>query len=144
MKVASFDLHTHTNFSDGSLSPIDLLEKAHEYGLDTLAITDHDTVAAYSEETTRHAGKLGISLVPGIELSTRDEDGYRFHILGYGIDLDNPSLKTAIDLMRVRRIDHVRVMHEFLKSLGYVADISGLMTSDATPTKAHVADAVVE
>lgn len=75
------DLHTHTNESDGTDSPIELVEKAHASGLRTLAITDHDTLSAYAAAGPR-AAELGLRLVPGVEISTRARNR-SVHLLAY-------------------------------------------------------------
>jgi len=75
------DLHTHTNESDGTDSPIELVEKAHGLGLRTLAITDHDTLSAYKTAAPR-AAELGLRLVPGVEISTRARNR-SVHLLAY-------------------------------------------------------------
>jgi 3',5'-nucleoside bisphosphate phosphatase len=75
------DLHTHTNESDGTDSPVELVEKAHGAGLRTLAITDHDTLSAYATAQPR-AAELGLRLVPGVEISTRARNR-SVHLLAY-------------------------------------------------------------
>jgi predicted metal-dependent phosphoesterase TrpH len=75
------DLHTHTNESDGSLAPGDLIGAATTAGLRHLAITDHDTFAGY-ERAREPARQAGIELIRGIELSTRD-NGRPIHLLAY-------------------------------------------------------------
>ncbi len=75
------DLHTHTNQSDGSCSPEQLIEEALRAGVGVLGITDHDTFAGY-DQAAEHAVRLGVRLVCGIELSTKLH-GYSAHLLGY-------------------------------------------------------------
>ncbi len=75
------DLHTHTNESDGSCSPEQLIEEAVRAGVGVLGITDHDTFAGY-DQAGEHAARLGVRLVCGIELSTKLH-GYSAHLLGY-------------------------------------------------------------
>lgn len=87
------DLHCHTTASDGKLSPKDLLEKAHGLGITTLAITDHDTVAGF-REALPVAQKLGVQLVPGIELSCVWA-GITIHIVGLNFDPEAPAMKAA-------------------------------------------------
>lgn len=80
------DLHTHTNCSDGSSSPEELLHSAKRVGLRALAITDHDTLAGF-DAALPFAGRCGVELVCGIELSTRFESDsgqtLSMHMLGY-------------------------------------------------------------
>jgi 3',5'-nucleoside bisphosphate phosphatase len=75
------DLHTHTNESDGTLEPVELIREAIRVGLDALGITDHDTFAGY-DRALPVARTDGLDLVCGIELSTKD-DGQTVHLLGY-------------------------------------------------------------
>jgi predicted metal-dependent phosphoesterase TrpH len=75
------DLHTHTNESDGSCSPRELIEAAEYAGVDALGITDHDTFAGY-DQALEAARRAGVTLVCGIELSTKLH-GHSAHLLGY-------------------------------------------------------------
>jgi len=86
-----FDLHTHSNFSDGTLSPADLISRAVEKGVDVLAITDHDTIAAC--EQVAAAGQ-NIELIPGIEFSTQWENT-GIHLLGLNFDVNSPAMQQA-------------------------------------------------
>ncbi len=75
------DLHSHTNKSDGSLAPAELIALAGRKGLRTLAITDHDTLEGY-DEALPHARAAGLELICGVELSTKFH-GQTIHILSY-------------------------------------------------------------
>jgi predicted metal-dependent phosphoesterase TrpH len=75
------DLHTHTDQSDGTLSPRELVEEAARVGLDALAITDHDTFAGY-DQAVEHAAPASIELICGVELSTKYR-GRSVHLLAY-------------------------------------------------------------
>lgn len=82
MKYA--DLHIHTNLSDGTFTPEDVIKQADEFNLSCIAITDHDTVSAI-EPTIKLASRFNIEVVPGVELSA-EIDNYEIHILGYFVD----------------------------------------------------------
>ncbi len=82
------DLHTHTNLSDGTLSPRDLVDEAARIGLEALAITDHDTFAGY-DHATEPAARCSIELVCGLELSARYA-GRSVHVLGYFLNHPPP------------------------------------------------------
>ena len=85
------DLHTHSNRSDGTDTPTELIENAAAAGLDVVAITDHDSTAGWDEAQVA-ADRVGIRLVRGIEISTM-LDGVSVHLLGYGFDpADEPLL----------------------------------------------------
>ena len=84
------DLHTHSNFSDGTDSPSDLINKALAAGVTTIALTDHDSVAGINE--AQNALRPGLSLVPGAEISCQTDDGISVHMLGLLFDLNNLDL----------------------------------------------------
>ena len=94
------DMHTHTNYSDGDLSPQELIRLAIDKRIGTLAITDHDTIEGIKKVNKNEdiIVDSGIKIINGIELSAKTDKG-RMHILGYGIDLNNSALnKKMIDL----------------------------------------------
>jgi predicted metal-dependent phosphoesterase TrpH len=92
----AIDLHTHTCYSDGRATPAELLEFAGRVGIQTLAITDHDN-ARGSREARPLAARLGIDLIPAVELTCRwDESGAPpydsdIDLLGYHLDIDSPA-----------------------------------------------------
>ncbi|SDW59173.1 PHP domain-containing protein [Paenibacillus sp. CF384] len=88
------DLHTHTTASDGMQRPADNVEMAKTRGLGAIAITDHDTVEGLAEALEAGA-RLGITVVPGVEISTV-ADGRDIHILGYYINWDTPEWKMKL------------------------------------------------
>jgi len=77
------DLHTHSYFSDGTLSPSELVEKAERLSMKAIAITDHDTTAGLNEGVTAAQDK-NVIFIPGIELSVTHKPG-ELHILGLGL-----------------------------------------------------------
>jgi predicted metal-dependent phosphoesterase TrpH len=81
------ELQSHSTVSDGQLAPAGVVEKAAEAGVTTLALTDHDAIAGVPE-ATEAAGRLGIELVPAIEMSCVHEYAEDLHICGYWIDLE--------------------------------------------------------
>lgn len=97
------DLHTHTNESDGTDSPVELVEKAHAAGLRTLAITDHDTFAAYAAAMPR-AADLGLRLFAGVEISTRARNR-SVHLLAYWADRlpGEEFLQWLSEMLEIRR-----------------------------------------
>lgn len=84
------DFHTHTNCSDGYLSPEKLVRRAHQNGCKVLAITDHDTVKAIAP-AKKVAKQLGITLISGVEISTI-WDGWPIHVVGLNVDEESPIL----------------------------------------------------
>lgn len=122
------DLHTHSIFSDGSMTPKELVQKAYFAGLSAISLTDHDTVSGVKEAV--EAGReYGVEVVPGIELSALSDT--ETHILGYFIDIDNPDLEKLLEnIVKVRR-DRISETCEILSknnisiSLHEVEEISG-------------------
>lgn len=96
MKRRIIDLHTHTVHSDGVLTPIELIDRAHDNGVSVLSIADHDTLGAYEDESTfEQAKKREIRLIPGVEISAK----YRsvgIHVLGLFIDHENDALHNVL------------------------------------------------
>ena len=110
------DLHAHTTASDGSLTPAELVDKAAALGLSALAVTDHDTLGGLAE--ARAAAKdVGLDLVPGVELSVED-DGGRFHLLGYDFDPENAALGEKLATLRAHRADRNERMGRKMAALG--------------------------
>lgn len=97
------DLHLHSTFSDGILTPEELAEQAAQGGIAVLALTDHDTLRGLPPMARALAAR-GIRFIPGVELSTRLE-GRQVHILGLGIRQDDGELETRLAEVRdARRI----------------------------------------
>ena len=119
------DLHTHTTASDGRCTPSELVARAVAAGVEVLSVTDHDTVAAWEEASTRCAA-AGIELVPGIEI-TAILDGADVHVLGYFIDAWAPALHAFLAEQRRRRIDRVRQMIDRLGSFGIRLDADAIL-----------------
>src|SRR5450432_1563380 len=86
------DLHCHSTASDGTLPPAAIVRLAKEVGLSALALTDHDTVAGI-DEASAEAKKLWIDFIAGIEISAEYPHPGTLHILGFGVDPQNESLK---------------------------------------------------
>jgi predicted metal-dependent phosphoesterase TrpH len=95
------DLHLHTSFSDGALSPSELIEWVGQAGLTTISITDHDHTGGL-DEATALAERRGILVVPGVELSTIVGDA-DVHILGYFIDHRDHRLQEYLEVFRTER-----------------------------------------
>ncbi len=114
------DLHAHTTASDGDQSPTQLIELAKAAGLAAIAVTDHDTTNGVAEAL--EAGKrLGVEVIPGIELSAEIENTSRergqCHILGLGIDPRNPKLLNRLRDIQHKRVNRNALMVEKLNSL---------------------------
>jgi len=96
------DLHCHTNCSDGSDTPLEILHLAKKAGLQGLSITDHDTIRAYTPELFEEAARLDLRLLPGTEISSELED-LPVHILAYGFDVTSKTFNQFLEAMQKRR-----------------------------------------
>ncbi len=99
---ATYDLHSHTNYSDGTLTPRDLVARAHANGVSVLALTDHDVTDGIVEARAT-AEQLGMRLIPGVEISATWQRE-TVHILGLCIDPQNESLQQALNRLRDFRV----------------------------------------
>ena len=106
------DMHMHTNYSDGELSPDELIKLAIERNIGTMAITDHDTLNGI--KTVDKSKYPNINIINGIELSVKVDKG-RMHILGYGIDLNSKILNDKLDELKTNSINHVISIYEQIK-----------------------------
>ena len=116
------DLHTHSDCSDGSLSPAALLDRAKAAGVTHLAITDHDTIAAYDELTLGADNKL--KLVSGIEFSARWRK-IGVHIVGLNIDLQSAALRAAVKQQSAARDKRAHEIARKLDGLGFTDTYAG-------------------
>jgi predicted metal-dependent phosphoesterase TrpH len=91
---ASYDLHSHSTASDGTLSPTALVERAHGVGVDVLSLTDHDTLDGIAE-AAQAASSLGLTLIPGVEISVT-WSRMTIHVLGLNVQPDNPELRAGL------------------------------------------------
>jgi len=139
------DLHTHSTYSDGLLTPTELVERAASKGLEVLALTDHDCtdgIAEALEAAQRHPQLL---LIPGVELST-DMPQEEVHVLGYFFDWRNPGFQDRLQHLRQSRIERGQKMLAKLRRLGIdlswqrVEEIAG----DGAVGRPHIALAMLE
>ncbi len=138
-----YDLHCHSNASDGVLSPVQLVRRAAAAGLDGLALTDHDTVAGIAEamEAAEH---LGIELIPGIELSI--QAGERdIHMLGYWIDHEDPDLVASLAELGDMRRSRAERMVAKLVAMGLELHYDDVLeqAGEGNPGRPHVAKALL-
>jgi predicted metal-dependent phosphoesterase TrpH len=109
------DLHVHSNASDGTDSPAEVMRRAALAGLDAVALTDHDTVAGHAQ--ARQARPDALTLVPGMELSGQ-LDGHSLHLLAYLFDPRHPELAEQTQAIRADRELRARAMVRALTDLG--------------------------
>lgn len=126
MQILRVDLHSHTHFSDGTLSPEDLVKNAKELGLAALAITDHDTTKGIPQGL--QAGQeLGVEVIPGVEISALYDKG-TLHILGYFINHNDEILQSKLqEFIDARNKRNPQIL-EKLAALGFELDIDEVRT----------------
>lgn len=139
MDTRTIDLHVHSNASDGTYSPAELVNEAVRAGLSAFALTDHDTTAGIVE-AAEAAKASGIELVPGVELSTEYE-GKEVHVLGLYIDIENETLQKQMADFRQSRDNRNIFMLEKLRAEGFDITQEELEAKfpDAVITRAHIA-----
>jgi 3',5'-nucleoside bisphosphate phosphatase len=138
-----YDLHCHSNVSDGVLSPTELVRRAHGQGVTALALTDHDTTAGVVE-AKEAAAQTGIKLIPGIELSASWQDK-TFHIVGLGINPDYPPLFEAtrhLQVIRLERAGQIAAKLEKKRIPGAFEAVTKA-AGDSMITRTHFADFLV-
>lgn len=121
------DLHTHSTFSDGLLTPTELVALACETGLSALALTDHDTAGGL-EEFKRAAKAAGVQAIGGIEISAYFHD-QPLHILGYGIDPSHPVLGQELARMQQIRSERNEKIRKKFAGLGISISAEELLDS---------------
>lgn len=138
------DLHTHTLASDGALTPGQLVERAAGQGVAYLAVTDHDTCAGLAEAETA-AAAFGITLIPGIELSTIWK-GVGIHVLGLMIDPEHPAMLEAVAFQSRARAERAVQIGEKLAKLKMpgVYERARQIAGRAEIGRPHFARALVE
>ena len=139
------DLHTHSTASDGVLLPTALVEEAARHGLRVLALTDHDTTAGVAE--AQIAGdRLGLDVIPGVELSTGGEDEREVHLLGHFVDPENRTLQTALAEFGEGRRARVERIVERLAAAGAPVELDRVreLAGPGTVGRPHVARALIE
>ena len=140
------DLHLHTTASDGALAPRDLVRRAAGAGLTVISVTDHDTLAGL-REAAGVARELGVTCVPGIEITAVEEDR-DVHVLGYFFDPAAPSLDRFLKAQRADRVRRVREMCERLAAVGMDVRADPALsappdTSERSIGRPAIADALV-
>ena len=143
--MAEVDLHLHTTFSDGTLTPTELVRLCAANGLRVISVSDHDSTEGLPEaqEAAREFPQL--ELIPGIELST-DLPGAEVHLLGYFVDEEDLEFQRTLSRFREGRVERGRAMVERLNEMGVsiswarVREIAG----EASIGRPHIAQALVE
>jgi len=143
----SIDLHTHTNFSDGSLSPNELINLAIEKGINVLGITDHDEVGSLMH-ALEYAVDLPIEIIPGVELSIEYNlpgQGH-LHILGMFIDFHKAELLDTLNNLKQARFERIKTMVQKVEALGFSLDFNELQQNigKGSAGRPHLAKQLIE
>jgi predicted metal-dependent phosphoesterase TrpH len=142
--MPGIDLHAHSNRSDGTFEPAEVVRLAAERGLDVIALTDHDTTDGLAEALATGAG-VGVEVVPGVEFSAEYERT-SVHVLCYWMDASDPEFQAELQRLRDDRFRRGELMVEKLQELGFdvsferVREIAG----GENIVRPHVAQAMVE
>jgi hypothetical protein len=138
------DLHCHTNASDGTLTPEQVIAECTRYGVTTVGITDHDEVKGVPAAMAAGA-EAGVRVVPGVEMTAYEND-VEIHMLGLFIDPDNEVFNEVAQRARDERHSRIYKMVDKLRGLGVgiTTDDVFEIVGDASPGRPHVAKALVK
>jgi 3',5'-nucleoside bisphosphate phosphatase len=138
------DLHTHSNRSDGTFEPAEVVRLAAERALDVVALTDHDTTDGLAEALAT-GSVVGVEVVPGVEFSAEFE-GNSVHVLCYWMDPQDPALQLELRRLREDRFRRGELMVGKLQELGLPVAFQRVraIAGDATIVRPHIAQAMVE
>ncbi|WP_417508268.1 PHP domain-containing protein [Microbacterium sp.] len=137
------DLHLHSNHSDGTETPADVVRQAHGHGLRTLALTDHDRTTGW-DEAAEAAASLGMTFIPGMELSAKQQ-WRSVHVLAYLFDPADPALVAETNRIRDDRLGRAeRIVGNISRDYDLTwNDVLERTTADATVGRPHIADALI-
>ena len=138
------DLHLHSNFSDGTYPPEELVQHARTHRLSTVALTDHDTVEGCARMAAA-AESARIEFVPGAEI-TAEINGNELHLLAYFIDTEDPELLREVSRFQTVRQDRIREMVGRLNKLGIPLQAEAVfaLANCKAPGRPHVARALIQ
>ena len=144
-KTLKIDLHSHTKFSDGHLTPTELVLRAHTMQVDVLAITDHDTVAGLDEaHATQAQQKRSLTIIDGVEISTLWH-GFDIHVVGLNVNRECPSFLARLQEQANAREERAALISEKLEKCGFegVLARAKALAGVGQVTRAHFARVLV-
>ena len=148
-KQAGIDLHIHSTASDGTLSPVEILRLAEKLNLGAISITDHDTLKG-SRELLEAAGSSDVRVLTGIEISTVPPALYTvagsFHILGYGIRLNDPVLNQTLETLQHARENRNPLIISRLNAMGLDITLEEVIqaSGEAQIGRPHIAQLMIK
>ncbi|HEX9774192.1 MAG TPA: PHP domain-containing protein [Actinomycetota bacterium] len=139
-----YDLHTHSNVSDGALPPAEVVRRAAGAGLDGIALTDHDSTGGLAEARAE-GERAGLEVLTGCEISAQLE-GKSVHVLGYFMDTEHPRLVEELRWIQDDRVVRAEKMVEKLQKLGVAVtmDMVRAHAEGDSIGRPHVAAAMVD
>jgi predicted metal-dependent phosphoesterase TrpH len=138
------DFHTHSHCSDGVLSPADLVTRARERKVGTLALTDHDTTVGL-DEAAAACSDAGMRFVPGVELSAGWR-GQTVHVVGLQVDSQQEGLTRHLESVRARRRERLAEIGERLEKRARLPgrELAAAAAASPSPTRLHLARLLVQ
>lgn len=140
------DLHCHSYYSDGLLSPAEVMRRAHAHGVELATLTDHDETAGVPEAHDM-ALELGMRFVSGVEVSVTWGNDHTIHVVGLGIDIFNKALSDGLDAVRSGRDSRAVQIGDELEREGIDGAYEGAMRHARNPaliSRSHFARYIVE
>ena len=138
--MPAVDLHTHSDRSDGTCSPQDLVHDALKSGVQLFALTDHDTtdgVACAQQVCKQH----NLRCITGVEISTRDHN--HLHFLGYNVNLQDQVFQAFLAQNRQHRVERIKkIIRQLIESGVDITEAEVFARAGNTVSRAHVADAL--
>ena len=126
MKYA--DLHMHSSYSDGALTPEELIENAQIKKIKFISITDHDSIESQYVTKNKYDD---LTIIPGVEFSAKYEE-LEIHILGYFVDINNDLLKITLDKVKQNRINRTKKIIQKLNDNDINISFDELLATDKT------------
>ena len=144
MAEKRIDLHIHSRYSDGLLSPFEILEYAAKRNVCAISITDHDTVEGI-EPTLKQSSQFNIDVIPGIEISVSLKHR-ELHFLGYFIDYSHSAIRSYTETLRQAREDRAKKIIQLLNNIGFHLSLEPILVKaqGAPLGRPHIAEALVE
>lgn len=143
--LARIDLHMHSKVSDGTDAPEELLSRVRDAGIELFALTDHDAIQG-GRRVIAARGNGDPHFITGVEFSCKDEGG-KYHILGYGYDVDASPINEVVDFTHDLRMRKVKARLEFLtQEFGFEfppEEVAALLAND-NPGKPHIGNLMVK